>query len=130
MYRFILGACVFVLQVCLVTSLYAERPPEARKDASYVITGTVDGVYLWQTQRYNNYVIKILVEKVDRGTGIRPGDFFYASCFQRRPSAPPEPSAQGHRWVPRLDQRIRAYVNERNGEHEGVYADWFDAVGR
>jgi hypothetical protein len=128
MHRLLLAVSVFAVQVCLAASLYAERPPEDRQDASHVMTGTVEGVYLWQTPRYNYYVIKLRVEKVERGPRIRPDDVFYASCFQRRKNAPREPSPQGHTHVPQLNQRIKVYVNDRHGENEGVYPDWFDVL--
>ena len=123
-----LAACLLAAVTCFVGSSRAERPPERRADATYVITGNVDRVYQHTTSRYRYYIVKIRVEQVDRGKGVKPDDIFYASCFQRRPNAPLEPSPQGHRAIAREGQKIKAYVNDRGGENEGVYPDWFDVL--
>jgi hypothetical protein len=116
--------------MAIVSDLYAERPPERREDATYVITGTVDGLYVRKTRYYSHYIVKIRVEQVERGKDLQPGDVFYAACFRRDPNAPREPSPQGHATIPREGQRVRVYVNDLRGENEGVYPNWVDILGR
>ena len=130
MYRYCASVCLFVALMAIVSDSYAERPPEKREDATYVITGTVDGLYVRKTKYYRHYIVKIRVEQVERGEGVEAGDVFYAACLRRDPQAPPEPSPQGHAAIPREGQRIRAYVNHLRGENEGVYPNWVDVLGR
>ena len=123
-----LAACLLAAVTCFVGSLRAELPPERRADATYVLTGTVDRVYHHTTNHYRHYIIRIWVERVDRGKGVKPDEIFYASCFQRRADAPPQAAPRGHRAIPREGQKIKAYVNDRGGENAGVYPNWFDVL--
>ncbi|MBA4019993.1 MAG: hypothetical protein C0483_22740 [Pirellula sp.] len=119
---------VFVA-LCFVTAVArAERPPESQDDATHVVVGEVAGVYVRETREQHDYVIKILVEKVERGEGVQEGDAFYAECFQRKRNAPRIPAPYGHTSVPREGDRIRAFVIRGGDRSEGIYKDWYVKV--
>ena len=116
---------------CLLLVLpraFAERPPESQDDATHVVVGEVEAVYVLEDRSNRNYVVKIVVEKLERGTGFEEGDAFFAECFQRRRDAPRIPAAYGHRAVPQAGQRIRAFVIRGGPRSEGIYPDWFQVL--
>jgi hypothetical protein len=122
----LLGSFFATLALC--APAFAERPLEPRDSASHVVTGTVQGVFRRDAGSEYQYVVRIRIEAVQKGDGYEPGDTFFAYCFQRKADAPPQPSAGGHKSIPKEDQRIRAYVHRRNGLFEGNYKDWFDVL--
>lgn len=117
-----------IVVLCMAAPIYAERPPESQDDATHVVVGTVEGVFSADRRSQVDYVVKIVVEKVERGDGVQPGDAFYVECFQRKRNAPRIPAAYGHSSVPREEERIRAYVIRDGSRCEGIYKDWYTAV--
>ena len=119
---------VFVLLLqCLPA--FAERKPNSPKDARFVVWGTVEDVIRTETDENNNYKIRIHIENTERGR-LR-GDItdIWATCYQRKASAPRTPAASGHTAVPKKGQFIRALLlKPRNDEYEGIYPDWFHEV--
>ena len=45
----------------------AERKPDKPKDATHIVSGTVDGVFHRETKEQNQYIAQIRVETVERG---------------------------------------------------------------
>ncbi len=121
-------AVVAAFAIFLVDAACGERPPESRDDATHVVVGQVAGVYSYQDESNTHYVIKLEVQKVERGAGVAEQDLFYAECFQRKKSAPRIPAAYGHKAVPKPGQRIRAYVIRGPLRNEGIYPDWFEVL--
>ncbi|MGC3965944.1 MAG: hypothetical protein QM775_00815 [Pirellulales bacterium] len=103
----------------------AERPPETEEDATHIVVGEVEGVYVLDTHEQHNYVVKIVVERVEKGDGVQPGDAFYAECFQRKRNAPQIPAPYGHTSVPKAGEFIRACVVRSGSRNEGIYKDWY-----
>ncbi len=121
MHRFATLVFMFLLQ-CLPA--FAEREFNSPRDAKVVVWGTVEDVIRTETDDNINYRIRIHVENRERGR-IR-NDRIWATCFQRKASAPRVPAAEGHAAVPQKGQFIRALLlKPRNGEYEGIYPDWF-----
>ncbi len=107
----------------------AARPVQKRENADYALVGPVSAVYVQETEGYMRYVVEMRVEQVEKGAGLRKGDYFRAFCYQRKPGKGGlEFDTAGHKAVPREGQRIRAFVNDGRGYHEGVYPDWFDVL--
>ncbi len=113
---------------CLAATARADRPPEKRSDATYVVTGTVEAVFTSDVGEYRGYIVAIAIEASERGPGLKKGEILYASCYQRKPDAPGINWDSGHDLVPKPGSRIRAYVNRGNGKNEGVYPNWVDVL--
>jgi hypothetical protein len=107
----------------------AMRPVESREQADYVVSGVVTAVYGRETTGYREYVIEIIVEQVEKGTGIKKGDTFRAFCYQRKKGKGGlEFDTAGHKTVPKEGQRVKAFVNRAGGRNEGAYPDWIDII--
>ena len=107
----------------------AERMPERKEAADYILTGRVEKVFKRQEGRRHEYVVLLAVREVHKGEGVKAGDAFYAYCFQVA-KVPLVPVAEegGHDAVPQEGQTVKAYVRHRGGRHEGNYSDWFEVV--
>ncbi len=105
------------------------RPVEKREQADYIVSGVVTAVYGRETRGYQEYVIEMMVEHVEKGAGIKKGDTFRAFCYQRKEGKGGlEFDTAGHNMVPKEGQRVKAFVNRAAGRNEGVYPDWIDIV--
>jgi hypothetical protein len=88
--------CVRVAAVALLAALAfvpvspAERAPEDRRQATHVVVGTVEGVYVRKDERSLHYIVEIAVEKVEKGTARRRGTRFTwaATCGTRTGDRP------------------------------------------
>lgn len=119
------GFCIAFVFAIQCVPAFAERKPNAPKDAKLVVWGTVQKVVRSETDEFNKFKVKIRVENRERGN-LRGKKIVWANCFQRKPSAPRVPSASGHKAIPKKGQFIRALLLEpRRGEFEGIYPDWF-----
>jgi hypothetical protein len=119
------------LLICLrpFAASRADRPTEKRETATYVVTGTVQAVYVHETKGYKSHIIELTVEQVNKGDGLKKGDCFRAYCYQRKPGAGGlEFDTAGHTTVPKEGQRVRVFVNRAGGRNEGVYPDWVDLL--
>lgn len=124
MARFRLASVVAV--ICLAGSMaQAELPPQSQDDATHVVIGEVEAVYVQDSREYRRYVVKIRIEKLERGEGYEPGGVYYAECFQRKKTAPRIPAPYGHTAVPREGQKIRAWIISEGDGNQGIYKDWF-----
>jgi hypothetical protein len=126
MFRHAVALIVFVLACPAPSPANAEIPPESRDKADFVVTGVVRGVYLRDEGHYHNYIIELAIEEVDKGKNLEPRDTFYVHCFKRKSTAPQEPSAGGHRVIPKEGLRIKAFVKGDRGKHNAIYPNWFD----
>ena len=128
MNRRMLPAAFWAMSLLFVSPVQAERPPESPEDATHVVVGQVESVFSYETRSDVHYVVKIVIDQVEKGDGYQAGDAFYAECFQRKKSAPRIPAAYGHQSVPKSGQRIRAYVIRDGSRCEGIYPKWFDGL--
>jgi hypothetical protein len=125
----------------------AERAPEERGEATHVIVGTVEGVYVREERGTRHYLVEIAVEKVEKGEGFKPGQTFYVGCYlwnrdyykgkklteeeQKQLALRGSPYA----GVPKEGERVRVYAkhdavyaNGRQGKYTGIFPDWYEAV--
>jgi hypothetical protein len=128
MRRHSLKLLLFLVALAAQAAARAEIPPESRDKADFVVTGVVQGVYLRDEKNYHNYIVELLVDDVEKGEGLEPRYTLYVSCYKRKTSAPPEPSAGGHKSVPKEGQRIKAFVKDGRGKHKAIYPNWFDVA--
>lgn len=119
---------IFMLLTMVASPLLAERPVQAPETASHVVTGTVWKIFKHDGPSNVAYVIQVILEDVEKGEGCRKGEFLYAYAFQRKPNAPREPSAVGHSEIPKVGQRIKAWINRAGGQMEGIYPNWFKVL--
>jgi hypothetical protein len=110
-------------------SARAARPNEMRESADYVVVAPVTAVYVQDTEGYLNYIVEMRVEQAVKGDGLRKGDTFRAYCYKRKPGKGGiQFDSAGHNAVPEVGQRIKAFVKNGRGRHEGIYPDWFDVL--
>ena len=127
-------SCWFIALMSIVVSATAEsaradRIDQERTEADYVVTGKVNAVYVHESEGYKSYIVEIEVEAIDKGDGLKKGDVFRAYCYRRKPGKGGlEFDSAGHKSVPKEGQRIKAFVTNGRGSHEGVYPDWFDVI--
>lgn len=119
-----------LLTTLLCATAAAERAPDDRDQADYVVTGKVTKVFERHQGRTTQYIVQILIDEVHRGADLKPGQLFYTNCFRTRRALIPQPEPSGHDAVPAEGQTIKAYVYDRQGAHEGNYPDWFDEAER
>jgi hypothetical protein len=121
---------LFVVTAFSVRPAHAARAAQKRENADYVLTGLVTAVYIREGQGYNHYVVEVKVENVDKGDGIKKGDYFRAFCYQ--PSSEGKISFfddhHGHKIVPKEGQQVKVFVNRAGGRNEGVYPEWVDIL--
>lgn len=115
-----------LLVLGMAVQAQAERPPEDRQEADFVVAGRVLRVFRRDIDHYHEYVVQIQIAEIAKGEGYQPGETIFAYAFRRKRDAPMMPSAGGHRNVPKEDQRIRAYI--KRGGMEGIYPDWYDVL--
>src|SRR5215217_6547672 len=65
----------------VASGLLAERAPEERDQATHVVVGTVEGVYVREVKETHHYLVEIAIEKVEKGGGVKAGERFYAHCY-------------------------------------------------
>src|SRR3954471_8644966 len=102
------------LVLCLaVAAALADRPNQGRADADHVVVGKVRAVYASESKGYRSYVVEIAVEEVEKGAGLKKGDSYWAYCYQRKPGfGGLEFDTPGHATVPKVGQRVRAFVKK------------------
>ena len=120
----------FFLFFAIAATIFAEKIPEKREDASHVIVGTVKEIYKSDNGEHTSYIVLIKIETVEKGKGYKEGEFLYASCFKRKPirTILLVPGTSGHKSVPARGERIRAFINKADGLMEGVYPEWYDLL--
>ncbi|MEX2139610.1 MAG: hypothetical protein WD894_10135 [Pirellulales bacterium] len=128
MRHLLLNLLAVAMVLSAVEAARAEREPEDRKKADFVIVGMVKGVYSRDTGEYHHYIVEVRVDEVEKGRNFEAGGTFYVYCFDRKASAPIEPAMSGHAAPPKEGQRIKAFVKERKGKHEAIYPNWYDQL--
>jgi hypothetical protein len=123
-----LPAFTLVGLACLATTVRADRPTEKRSEATYVVSGVVEGVFTSDGGEYRGYVVAIRIDAIEKGPGLKQGEVLYASCYQRKPDAPGINWDPGHDLVPKVGARIRAFVNRGDGRNEGTFPNWVDVL--
>ena len=124
--RLNLSMAIVVVLTIYCGPVLAERKPEKPSDANVIVWGTVEEIVRSETDENTNYEVRIRVESVERSYRAVVGKLFSVRCFQRKASAPRVPAASGHTAVPKVGQRIRAWVNRhKDGTNHGIYPDWF-----
>jgi hypothetical protein len=117
---------LFVLLLLPWTEVPAMRPIENPDNAYYVVIGTVRAVHMQETKGYRNYTIELTIEQVTKGDGLKKGDSFLASCYQRKKGVDGlEFDSAGHKTVPKEGQRVKVFVKQTG---EGIYPDWVDVL--
>jgi hypothetical protein len=124
----------------LDTDSLAERAPEDRRQATHVVVGTVEGVYVRKEGDTLHYIVEIAVEKVEKGDGLKPGERFYVGCYlwdrdalKGKKLSEEEQKQLARRGaaydgVPREGERVKAYAKHGWGKYAGVYPDWYDVL--
>ena len=124
--------------LALASGSLAERAPEDRSQATHVVVGTVDGVYVRDRGEFHDYVVEIAVEKVEKGDALKPGQTLYAHCYlwntdhyKGKKLSEKEQKQIALRWssydgVPKEKERVRVHVRYRAGRYEGIYPDWYE----
>src|SRR5687768_14908339 len=81
---------VLVVTLALPSLTLADHAPESRDQATHVVVGRVEGIYAqeWATGANQGCVVEVAIDKVERGTGLKPGDTLYASVYRPNPNAP------------------------------------------
>jgi hypothetical protein len=126
--RYLTGSILLVLIYGGVRAAHGELPREPREKADYVVTGTVEGVYVRDKGYYHHYVVELRLESVEKGKQLEKGTTLYVSSFRRKANAPKEPSASGHELPPKEGERVKAFVKDAKGKHSGIYSDWYDEL--
>src|SRR2546422_11418903 len=126
--HWIVGTVVLASGVFLGDSL-AERPPEDRPQATHVVVGNVQGVYLRREGRALDYIIEIAIEKAEKGDGLKAGEMFYVGCYlwdgewlkgqklsekQQKQLALQGPAYDG---IPKEGDRVKVYAKHRGGRY-------------
>jgi hypothetical protein len=131
----------------LVAEAHAERRPEERSEATHVIVGTVEGVYVREKGDTRYYLVEVSIEKVEKGGGFKPGGTFYVGCYLWTPdyykgkklSREEQKRLAFHGaaydGVPKEGQRVRLYAkhqakyaNGRPGKYDAIYPGWYEVV--
>jgi hypothetical protein len=139
MSRSIVSPAIFVV-VALTTIAYAERAPEKRSQATHVVLGKVEGVYVRDEGDTRHYVVEIAVEKAEKGDHVKPGETIYVRCYLRIPDYYKNKKLSeeeqkrislrgpGYDGVPKEGERVRVYARSGEGKYDGIYPDWFEVV--
>lgn len=114
-----------VFAFLLATVAHAERPPQDKKTATDVVTGTVVKVTIKDSLFggdgvKTDYTAEVKVDKVERGD-TKPGDTIKVTWFHvtKRPSRPLA-GAFGHAYSVKEKEMIRVYTIKGKGDDFGV----------
>jgi hypothetical protein len=110
-----------------------ERPFQDRVKSDVTLRGRVTAVEEEWDLQHDYYRVRISVESVERGEGVRPGDELTVSCFRWSRPAPFLAGARGHLSIPETGDRVQVFANRRSDDYrrtyyEGVYPDWYDLL--
>ena len=117
-----------VLALAFGAAALGERPTEPAAEATHVVTGTADKVFVRDSGADRQYVVRIRIDGIEKGDGFEEGDYVYAYAFKRKPDQPPQPAASGHRLIPREGQRVRAWIKRGKGQMEALYPNGFEIL--
>jgi hypothetical protein len=120
-------ALTAMLCLALGASALADRLAEKKESATHVVIGKVQAVYTRESRDYRYYIAEVRISEVIKGHGLAPGNFFYASSYQRKPGAVGWDGA-GHLSVPTAGQHVKVYLRYDRGLFSGVYPDWCETM--
>jgi hypothetical protein len=142
----LLVVCITVATLLAVPTLSpADRPLESRDKATHVIVGRVTEVCAEEkpSGANRNYIVEIVVEKAERGDGLKSGDTIYASVYMANPHALDGKKLSdkemkaflltvdgGYKAIPKKGDRVRVFVKHGRGKYVGIYPDWMDTLGQ
>jgi hypothetical protein len=139
MSRIIASTAIFAL-FALAANALAERAPEERSNATHVILGKVEGVYLREEGDTRHYLVEIAVEKSEKGDNVKPGETFYVRCYLWTPdfykgkklseAEEKRLTLRGAAYdgVPKEGERVRVYAKSHSDKYYGIYPDWYEVV--
>lgn len=115
----------------VAAAAHAERPSQAKSDATYAVEGTVESVETTHEEGVDYYLVSIKIAKVLKGD-LTARTVLKVSCFQMKKFKPGATGAAGHYSVPSKGDRIKAWANktELRGGHEALYPNWFEKVDK
>ena len=126
---FFAGA-VICCTILLSLPASAERPPQPRSAAAFVVKGVVTNIKTTKQGFFDYYLISLKVSEVVKGD-MKLGATLSVVTFQKvRPAPPGWVGPGGHGAPPPKGATIMAYVTDRKerGGYEGIYKDWYDLV--
>ena len=112
------------------SQLFAERPEETHGKASHVVRGHVTGVFIREGEEEMEYMVRMRIEAIERGTGHQTGESIYVYAYQLKPDAPVKDAANGHNSLPKEGQYIRAWIKGGQGQMKALYPDWFERLNQ
>jgi hypothetical protein len=112
------------LLLALTVAARAERPTQPKKDATLIVTGTVQKVES-ANEKFGGdgvltkYTAQVKVDKVEKGKDAKPGDTIDVHWFQvtKRPTLA-FPGAYGHKYDVKEKAAVRVYLVKR-GDDKG-----------
>lgn len=109
---------------------FADRAPDERSSAKFVVEGTVESVDKSEDGEHDWFLVRIKVTKVEKGDKVKAGDVFKITGYRLVRPKPKTFASRGHDGVPAKGEKIRAFVSgyETHGGYEGVYPEWFDKL--
>jgi hypothetical protein len=124
--RVLAALCFLALPV----SGFADRAPDDRSTAKFVVEGVVESVEKSADGEHDWFLVRIKLTKVEKGDNVKAGDVFKATCYRLARPKPKTFASPGHVGVPAKGDKIRAFVSDHDthGGHEGVYPEWFDKL--
>lgn len=126
-YRNMIG---LALGMWMIPFAYADRAPDDRKTAKFVIEGVVESVAKSEDGEHDWFVVGIRIQKIEKGDGLKVGEVIKTTCYRLVRPKPKTFASVGHGPPPAKGARIRAFVSDHNthGGLEGVYPEWFDVI--
>ena len=139
--RILWNVCAaFLATITLATGALAERAPEDRRQATHVVVGKVEGVYVRKVDGTLHYVVEIAIEKIEKGDGLKVGEMFYVRCYQWDPDWPKGKrlseeeqkrlALRGAAYdsIPKEGERVQVYAKHGWGHFAGIYPNWYDVI--
>ena len=132
------AVALFCGLVLAAVELRAERAPEDRQQATHVVAGKVEGVYVRRDERTMYYLVEIAIDKVEKGSGLKAGETLYVGCYlwdadwfkgkklstkQQKQLSREGPAYDG---VPKEGDQVTVYANRSGSKYVGIFPNWFD----
>ena len=121
-----IGCVLAVMVATLASAAVAPRgPKDMKKDASHVVVGTVQKVFMHQevvkefggAEARTTYISQIKIESVEKGAGVSKDDVVYVKTWKHKWQGPglPPPGNTGHWHVPKKGERVQVYYSSLKG---------------
>ena len=112
--------------VCLHAAKVPMSPKELEKESSHIVSGKVISVTTMVQKskierslglhRDKVYTIKLKVESVSKGAGVKMGQEILIEAWQPATRIPPVPGLQGHEPVPGKGDEVKMYLLKNKKE--------------